>query len=249
MSYFASLPTALPSRLAAFLLPLAVSGVNTGCADEIGPGSIVVPVELGNQKSCEEVGVTHILAELDGGMWSEEVTCDLGEVRFDNLEAGEYELWVGALDSNGVAIMDNSGPQVVEVVGDGTTVTTDAVRLTDAPAKVRVRWDFGFGSCSAASIDRFEISAFEVGGSADLLSASIACSADGDSNGYRELPDPNRDLRGNLLGEIAVTPVDSGGTPVGSTAQFTFEPPGPGYAVNLSLSCEDTGCTSSGVPD
>lgn len=238
-----------PRRLGPFLPILALSTASLtalgGCADE-GPGSIVIPVQLGNNKSCEEVGVTQLHAELERGgeIYEETVDCSVGEVRIDDVAPQRYDLLVQGLASDGAAILDNldQDARVVDVLGDGQTNVIDTVLLTDAPAQLRIGWDFGLSNCASAGIHEFEITAFENGGSAVLLTSAIDCDAPTDAGNLHVVPDPDRDLNGKLLAEAAIQPVDKSGAHVGSPISFSFDPPGPGRFVDLIIECDETGC-------
>ena len=56
-------------------------------------------------------------------------------------------------------------------------------------------------------------------------------------------------LRHLVLGEAQVQPLDVNGTAVGDPVTFTFDSPGPGGKVKLSLSCDDAGCQGNGEAD
>jgi len=230
--------------LAPLGLVLVVAGL-AGCADE-GPGSIVIPVTLGNNKACDDVGVTQLRAQLDHGgeMYEETVDCSVGEVRISDVSPQRYDLLVQGLASDGVAIMDNldNDDRKVEVLGDGQTNVIASVLLTDAPAQLRVGWDFGLSNCASAGIQEFEIRAFESGGSNLLVTGSIDCEAATDAGNLHLVPDPDRELKGNLVGEASVQPLDKSGATVGNAIAFVFDPPGPGRPVDLILECDETGC-------
>jgi hypothetical protein len=249
------LPRLTPSlgRLAA--VTSLCGALSTGCGSPPDPkaGVLVVPFELGNHKSCEELGITDVRAELDDGFLQEEVRCDAGEIRFDDLEPGAYQVKLFGLDADGFAAMDSveSGERVVRVPGDGNTVVADpAVVLSAAPAHLQLRWDFGFGSCGSASVKHFGIDAWRVDGSELLLQQKLDCGMAGEGDDqYRLVPDPERQLGGDQLGEVSVQAYDENDFAIGEPVLFTFEAPGAGREVNLSLACDESGCTGSGEPD
>jgi hypothetical protein len=226
-----------------------------GCGGDDPPdtGVLVVPYELGNGRSCEELGIVSVRAELDGGDYAEEMDCDTGEVRFALLEPGRYEVSLYGLDEDGVPVMDSLavGPQTIHVVGGGTTVVFDPpAQLTAAPAKIRLRWEFGFSSCEASGIDHFAVAAWRADGSELLMTSEVACDMPGEGRGqYRLVPDVEREVSGDELGEVEVQPYDMHMLPLGDPAVFGFDPPGAGREVELSLSCDAGGCDSSGLPD
>lgn len=224
-----------------------------GCGeDEVSSGALVVPFQLGNDKSCEEVGVDFVLAELDGGYLEQMVDCTEGQVRFTSVPEGSYSIVLYGL-SGGFPVMDSlEGDEVIaRVAGQGntTTISPDVV-LTSAPAKLEVRWDFGFSSCQTADVDAFRVMAWETNGSDRLLQGTLDCTQAGEgANNYRTLEDPDRKLAGELLGEVSIQPLDGNGEAFGDVVTFKFEPPGAGHPVRLSIECDSMGCEGSGEPD
>ncbi len=238
-------------RMILVLTCLAASACGKGKGEDYGV--LVVPYELGNHRQCGDLGIVSVRAELDEGNLSQEVDCGAGQVRFNLLQPGHYDVVVYGVDDSGVQAMDSlaAGPVPVEVVGSGTTVVVDpAVKLTAAPAKLQLRWDLGFGSCESSSIDSFAISAWRSDGSDLLMQTKVPCSTVGKGREqYRLVPDMERALSGDELGEVDVQAQDSHGIPMGESVTFNFAPPGAGGEVKLSLNCMDGGCKGSGVPD
>lgn len=237
------------------LLALLGGALLAACGDDPGPkaGVLVVPFTLGNERSCEELGVVSVRAELDDGSYVETADCDAGKVRFELLMPGTYEVSVYGLDREGVEVVDSleSGLVNVTVVGEGTTVVAEpSLQLTASPAHLLVRWDFNFGSCDSASIDTFALGAWRGDGSKLLLDTRMPCDMTGHGPGlYREVPDLDRDVSGEELGEVNVQPVDEHGIEVGKPVKFTFKSPGAGRFVKLTLACDDGGCDGTGEPD
>lgn len=224
------------------------------CQPDTGPGSVVVSYVLGNSKPCDEVGVTDVQATLFRGdyenpdvLYSEMVSCDVGEVVVENVPPSTYEVRVIGYDETGVATFDNLGQapdkRVVEVFEAAQSdIDQD---LTARPADLLIRWrlgDDGFGNCSGVGIDRFEIAAYETGGGTLLLEAELDCDAAGDSQGFRLVPDPDRELNGARFGEVGVQALAADGSDVGAPAVFVFEPVGAGYPVELAIECTQAGC-------
>jgi hypothetical protein len=225
-----------------------------GCASsKQDTGVLVVPYQLGNHRDCKALGVVSVRAELDDGAQVKEVECDAGETRFNLLKPGSYDAVVYGLDENGVRVMDSlaKGPVQTEVVGGGTTVVVDpAIELTAAPAKLQLRWDLSFGSCQSTSISSFAIRAWRSDGSQLLMETDVACSMQGQGREqYRLVPDKERGLSGDELGEVDLQAEDVHGIAMGKPVTFTFGRPGPGGEVKLSLACTDSGCKGSGQPD
>jgi hypothetical protein len=216
-------------------------------------GVLVVPFELGNGRTCEELGIVAVRGELGEGDFVEEVECDAGELRFTSLEAGRYQVTLYGLDEDEVPVMDSleDGPQPIQVVGENTTVVFDPpLGLTSAPARLSLRWTFGFSTCESASIDGFAIAAWRADGSALLMEADVPCGTAGEGRDqYRAVPDLDRELSGSEVGEVEIQPHDQQGFEIGDAITFKFDAPGPGADIKLSLTCDEAGCEGTGQPD
>lgn len=239
------------------VLTLAVLATSA-CSREPEPGSILVEYVLGNNKTCAEVGVERLeLTVFQGDIedpsvsYEESELCnDDGTLSIDGITPGVYSVWVVGEDKDGVAIFDNLGQSAsernVEIFDDAEA--TVAADLTARPANLRIRWRLGadgFGNCGGVGIDRFEITAYEVGGGIELLSTTLDCDAVGDENGYRHIDDPERLLNGSRFGEVGVQPLNASGGNAGSAAAFIFDPVGAGYDVALDIECTVDGCTAT----
>lgn len=240
--------------VASVALTLTASSL-AGCGGEESAetGVLVVPFELGNQRTCGELGIVAIRAELGDGDFIEEVECDAGEVRFDRLDPGRYKVTLYGLDGDDVPVMDSlgDGPSSIQVVGENTTVVFDPpLGLTSAPARLQLRWSFGFSTCESASIAGFSIAAWRADGSALLMESEIACGVPGEGREqYRLVPDLDRELSGAEVGEVEVQPHDAQGFAIGDPTTFTFRAPGPGAEIKISLTCDEGGCSGTGTPD
>lgn len=216
-------------------------------------GTLVVPFELGNHRTCQELSVAKVRGELDGGMYVAEALCAVGAVRFKEIPGGNYHVRMFGVDDSGVEVMDSysSHDVVVTVLGDDSTVVTKpAVTLTAAPAHLLLRWNFGFGTCKGVGVDRFHVTVWRSTGDDLVLDETLACSTEGEGDDqYREVPDDNRQLGGDSVGEISVQPLDKTGVTVGDAVLFNFKAPGPGHDIKISLTCEEGACTGSGKPD
>jgi hypothetical protein len=237
------------------MLVVLMSWLLAGCASDEEPrtGVLVVPFELGNQRTCEELGIVAVRAELDGGDFVEEADCEAGQVRFAHLMPARYEVVLYGLDADDQAVMDSlaNGPRGIHVVGNDTTVVFDPpLGLTSAPAKLELRWSFGFATCEGAGIEGFSIAAWRADGSALLMETDLPCDMPGEGRDqYREVPDVERELSGEELGEVEIQAHDEKGFPIGEAATFKFTAPGAGGEVQLSLECDTGGCNGSGKPD
>ena len=242
------------ARLSTALCVLALCSAS-GCQSDKkdASGVLVVPFELGNRKACDELGVTSVRAELDDGTYSEETDCDAGELRFNLVHEGRYDLVVYGLDDHDDAIMDSlaDGPLAVDVIGKHTTVVVDpAIKLTAAPASLLLRWELGFGSCESAHLGGFTVSAWRADGSELLMESEVACDMPGAGRDqYRLVPDKDRELSGDAVGEVQIQPFDVNDIAMGDPISFTFDSPGAGGKVKLSLACDEGGCDGSGAAD
>jgi hypothetical protein len=216
-------------------------------------GTLVVPFELGNNRTCDMLGVKTVRAELDDKSHTAEVPCANGQVRFQDIPAGSYSLQMFGVDASGVEIMDSftSGDVTVNVPGDDNTVVNHpSITLTAAPAHLLVRWNFGFGTCKGVGIDRFMIKVWRGSGDALLLNETLDCTQEGDGvDQYRSVDDADRRFSGDDAGEISVQPLDKTSINVGSAVTFNYSAPGSGHDVKISLTCTDGACTGSGKPD
>jgi hypothetical protein len=221
--------------------------------DAASTGTLVVPFELGNDKTCDALGVKTIRAVLDDMAYVQESACDNMQVRFKDIPAGTYKVKMFGVDDKGVDIMDSvvSGDVTVNVLGDDNTVVTKpAVTLTAAPARLSVRWNFGFGTCKGIGIDHFLVKVWRENGDDLLLSANLDCNIEGEgADQYREVADDNRRLAGDEVGEVTVQALDHTNTPFGDAVSFNFKAPGPGQSIKISVKCDESACNGSGKPD
>lgn len=222
------------------------------CAGDAIParGSLIIPYVLGNQLSCDDpqVGVKRIRARLNDEVYEQEVACGTpSEVRFDEVDAGQWQLTVEGLDANGVIVMDNRHQEalpVVEVLGDGTVSTAMPVELASVPAHVFLRWSEGFSDCEGLGIDRFLVSIWDTSGTTALMRGEISCATRPNApQDYRRLEDPQRRIHGSTMQSLRVQAVNRESVPIGQPASFNLAtPPGAGYSVLVSLDCGQDGC-------
>jgi hypothetical protein len=243
---------------ARFSLPLLGLALSLGCNADAGPGSLVVAYRLSSGISCEDAGVDRVRVFLDDGEdYDREANCVEGDVEFDDVDAGNYDVTIEGSDIDGDVIMDNIDDDTsrsVEVLGDGTeTLLNDAV-LGDTPGILQIQWDFGAQNCDLADIDSFSVEAYEwdgFGGTPSrLMVEDLDCNtAEPVYLGYRQLEDADREVDGDLFGRVRVQARDDSGQDVGPAVLFDFEPRGAGKTVRTTIECEVGGCTSDGEPD
>jgi len=224
----------------------------TNCKGEES-GSLQVSFQLGSGKSCGEFDIERVEAVLtnNDSDYDETVNCDKGEIRFNDVEPGTYDLRLFGYDSNSAAVKSSILQEATIKAGE-TTMIEKPIPLLDAPAKLKIRWDFEFSDCETEGIGGFHVTAFSGGGS-DILfeNRDIACDSkpDDDDGKYHTVPDEDRDLKGDDFGEVTIQPYDVNSADLGDAINFSFDNPGPGGEIKLSLSCGDTGCIGSGKPD
>lgn len=230
-----------------------VSGCGGGDDDNRSSGTLVVPFELGNNRSCEAAGVDYVRAELSNGNYEEEAPCSNGQVRFLNVPAGSYKIKISAFDEDGVEVLDSHESMDTTVNVEGNNETSEhkvPVTLTAAPAHLLVRWTFGFTTCKGASIDRFAIKVWLSGGDDLLISKSLPCMLEGKGKDqYREIEDPERRLSGEQAGEVTIQAIDKTGVNVGPAAVFKYKAPGAGHDVKVTVECDQGACKGTGKPD
>lgn len=229
-----------------------------GCASDTvaAQGSIVVPYVLGNQLACDDpnVQVARVRAILNDKVYEQEATCAApGELRFDEVDAGHWQLIVEALDAKGVIVMDNRHQEqapVVEVLGDGNVTTALPVELASVPAHVFLRWAEGFSDCEGLGIDRFTVSVWDTSGTTTLMRGEIACATRPNApEDYRRFEDPQRRILGANMQSLSVQALTREGVPVGNPVVFNLpRPPGAGYSVLASMNCTKDGCIAEQDP-
>lgn len=240
------------------LLALVACLAPTGCASDsvAARGSLLIPYVLGNQLRCDDpnVKVARVRAILNDKVYEQESTCaSPGEIRFEGVDAGHWQLTVEALDARGVIVMDNRGEEelpVVEVLGDGNVTTAAAVDLASVPAHLFLRWSEGFSDCDGLGIDRFAINVWDTSGTTTLMHTEISCATRPNApEDYRRVPDPERRIHGGTMQSLSVQALKSDGVPVGKTVSFKLpHPPGAGYSVLATMNCTQKGCVAGQDP-
>jgi hypothetical protein len=220
--------------------------------DKTSTGTLVVPFQLGAGKSCEEVGISRVKVTLDEDAYEKEVDCSKGKVRFEEVKIGLYTVKAYGFDAEGVAIMDSDARENIKVLTDSVVELDDPMVLSDAPASIKIRWDLGYGNCKIWKIDQFRVKLWNDDGNKLLLETKLACTSNVvDDDAYRTVEDPDRKIDGDTVGTLQVEPIDARGNAIGSgdSAKYTFDSPGPGGVVKISVSCNSDGCQGSGTAD
>jgi hypothetical protein len=237
------------------LIGSSVFGAGCGGSDSkpTTSGTLVVPFKIGNDRTCQDAGVSYVVAELGDEKYVQDAPCENGQVRFLNVPAGSYQIKISAFDDQDVEVMDSHDSLDVMVDVEGENRTSEhkpAVTLTSAPAHLLVRWTFGFTTCRGASIDRFEIKAWRGSGDDLLVSKTMPCLLEGmGKDQYRDIDDPDRRFTGEQAGEVTVQPLDKQGVDVGPAAVFKYKAPGAGHDVRVSVECDQGACKGNGKPD
>ncbi len=152
------------------------------------------------------------------------------------------------LDEEGVPVVDTPVvPVDVAFEGDKNSMEyDDTLSLSTAPARLQIRWNLGYGSCESTGIHQLRVVAYGSNGMKTLLDTELNCSVTGeDEDQYRRVPDPGREIDGELLDEVTVQPLDENDVEIGDPVIFELDPPGAGRTVQLSIECTPAGCTES----
>ncbi len=239
---------------------LSLALLAAGCAQDTS-GGLALTVRLGPSEAdaagCAQFGVEQIRATLGEGENALEETVPCGdEILFSDVTVGRWNLTVEAIDAEGFTVMDNgTEPERVEIVGGSVLDYTSD--LTATPAKIYVRWEVNLGGFPAQCDDpALEIATFDVEAWDDigtrLHAHTFDCNAPVNlvvGSGYRDVPDPDRLIRGNLLKSVTVTVRNDAGDVLPPTPQFVLDaPPGPGRILYLTVLCDDNACQSTGNP-
>lgn len=241
------------------------------CNNDTPTGSLTVPFKIGSANVCSfknpsgaDVPVDDVRIALyrkgtvDSGepVAEETAPCAEGQALFTTIDAGNYDVVAEGKDADGLVVFDNEGEGSVAEVLEGQDVTADEVRLNLTPAKLQVRWSFSgfeFNQCTQVELETLSIEARRDGGNSPLGDGEFSCDQAADAgDGYHLLVDTDRRLNGNDIDTVEITPRDASGKTIGSIAAFSFDPPGPGHTIKLTLGieCTATNCdlTCAGTP-
>lgn len=241
------------------------------CNNDTPTGSLTVSFKLGTNNVCSfknAAGTDNPVADVRIALFrpgtvgsadpiaEETVACADGEALFTTINAGTYEIVAEGMDAKKLVVFDNEGEGDKAEVLEGQDNESNTVTLSLTPVKVYLRWSFGFGSsqCATLPLKLFDVEARRDDGNAKLGSGSFTCDASTDDpNNYHLLADMGRVLNGNDIDTIVITPTNATGKDVGDAASFSFDPPGPGNSVFLSIEAKCSGETcdlsGSGTPD
>jgi hypothetical protein len=242
-------------RLILRVLPLAACASLFGaCKAGETSGSLTVEYQFAPGATCESRGVESVYVALvqNGAEKAEdEAPCENGgAVEIDSAPTGNFDLVVHGQDAIGDTVMDNLGGSTddehVEIIGGSAAEKT--VLLQPTPAQIRVRWSFdgGFGQCGQVPPAFFDVTAFD-DNSAILINHEFACADPPDADGgFHTVPDPMRLISGDDLSAVRVLINDSQNALL-DTEDLTFDPPGSGKAVDITINCEGSNCSSSAM--
>lgn len=243
----------LSSSLARFSLAAALLGA-TACNNDPGSGTLTIQYEFGiGGSSCSAEGVNSLRITLGDEQYDE--PCDDSEVTFSNLPARNYSNFiVEGLDLEGITVRDNldapDDDEAVEVIGGSSQVID--VRLTPTPATIEVTFILldadGVPYVPSADIPVETITVEAAAGTnVSFLTHEFDISALAMARNV--VPDPERDIEGDRVDTVVVEyeagmgSVRIDGDPATDGVQpFTFEPPGFGRLVQITVTCNGDVC-------
>lgn len=253
---------------------LSALGTLAACNNDTPTGALTIPFQIGSNGVCsfknpagDDVPVTEVTISLyrkgtlgkDGAEVLAQATADCadGEVSLGTVNSGTYDIRAEGTDADRLVVFDNDGEGDIVEVLEGQDIVADSVRLNLTPAKLNVRWmftGFEFNQCTQVPLKTLSVEARRDGGGSSLGEGSFSCDSAADvMGGYHKLVDDGRDLNGNDIDTVEIVPQDGAGKKIGDVASFSFDPPGPGRTINLTISivCTATECdlSGSGVPD
>jgi len=231
--------TNVPKSRIRSLTVLTILGV-LACGNEDPDGSVTINYQLGLSNMCASLDVQTIRVDIGDGSETKEAPCDPSQgIELEDVKAGNYDLRVTGIDSEGITVMDNldtpTSDDSVEIVG-GSSRDVD-VSLSATPATVGVKWLNTFegepAECAFLITSKFEVTTYA--DDAPVLSHEFDCVK---PPGFAIVPDENREVNGQQLDGVRVRLLDDGGD-VLTQAVSEFEPPGPGRTVELTLNCDE----------
>lgn len=200
-----------------------------------------VPYQLGAGMTCQQANIVKLRVKL--GKLADQVfegACDdTGSLTLDGVQEGEWSMIVEAIDAKGVVTMSSNvatAPPTVDF--NQNEQVTPRMTLASVPAKVKLRWNLGFGTCDNMGLQGFGVQAWDESNARLLLSGSIDCKAPLDAESFRVLADPNGLLSGSDLRALTIQPLSTNGQDFGGPISVNLPAaPGPGYSVEVSFNC------------
>lgn len=219
------------------------------CGGDDPTGSVSVSYSIGASNNCATLDVQRIHVDIGEGEKSTEADCDPSQpIIIDGINAGNYPLLVTAIDSMGITVMDNlDAPEDddnVEVVG-GSSREVD-VALAATPATIGLKWlltldgEAGLDCQTILATKALQVVAYENSGTSVLLTHDFDCKKE--VPGFAQVDDPDRDINGQNLDAVKVRLLDDSNAELTSET-FEFASPGPGRAVEITITCDESSAT------
>lgn len=200
-----------------------------------------VPYQLGAGMSCQEAKIVNVRVKLGalGDQVFEGPCDDSGVLAVEGVQEGEWSMVVEAIDAQGVVTMSSAvATQAPKVDFNKNAFETPRATLASVPAKVKLRWNLGFGTCENMNLKGFRVQAWDASKARLLTSGEIACGAPLDAEMFRVLGDPNGLISGSDLQALTIQPLRNDGQDFGAPIRVDLPaPPGPGYSVRVSFNC------------
>ncbi len=222
------------------------------CGGDTPSGIISVRYSIGATDDCAPLDIMTVRAEVGNDVQSAQADCDPSQpLVLDGIDAGNYPLLVTAIDSMGFIVMDNIGgledDDTVEVVG-GSSREVDA-SLATTPATIGLKWiltvDGEGAECQFLATKTLRVTAFQNDGNTQMLTHDFDCVK---PPGFAYVPDPNRVIDGQGLDTVQIRLFDDSDDELATAVEGPFEPPGPGRAVEITITCDEVNgmvtCTS-----
>lgn len=219
---------------------LSLLACTTACGgDDVYVAS--VPYQLGVGMSCQEAGIVKLRVKL--GKLADQVfegACDdTGSLTLEGVQEGKWSMIMEAMDAKGVVTMSSAVASVPPTVDfKQNEQVTPKMTLASVPAKVKLRWNLGFGTCENMNLKGFRVQAWDASKARMLMSGLVECNAPLDEQMFRVLPDPNSLLSGAELRALNIQALRGDEQDFGAPIRVDLAaPPGPGYSVEVSFTC------------
>lgn len=225
------------------------------CNNDTPTGNLEVAFEIGSGVPCDNVeDVTVKLvkpgakADVDGviePVAEITVACSAGKALLTSVETGNYQVIVEGTDAENTIVVDNgltAETDLAEVL-EGADTSAGTIKLSPTPAKLLIRWTLeGFlNQCTSIPVANFDVIGYKNAGKSPIAMGAFACDSAADQDDfYHALPDTDRNVDGEELDSIEITPKDATGNVVGERVVYSITPPGAGKTVKLTFSTECT---------